>query len=124
MKTELSPEKLALLVLRSRKKKRSEAAGVAGEDGDGRESARRTSGRIPRRTDEGPAALSYAQQRLWLLDRLEGEGGTAYNMPFPARLTGDLDAALRACRSRHGAVSPSACSRRSPSGRSTSSAAP
>jgi len=89
MKPELSPEKLALLVLRSRKKKLSEAA-AAGEG------ARRASGRIPRRGDEGPAALSYAQQRLWLLDRLEGEGGTAYNMPFPARLRGDLDAAALA----------------------------
>jgi amino acid adenylation domain-containing protein len=34
--------------------------------------------------------VSFAQQRLWLLDRIE-PGGTAYNMPAPARLGGILD---------------------------------
>ncbi|MCX5380999.1 non-ribosomal peptide synthetase [Streptomyces sp. NBC_00091] len=36
--------------------------------------------------------LSYAQQRLWFLHRLEGRTAT-YNLPFALRLTGDLDAA-------------------------------
>ncbi|MEV0895343.1 non-ribosomal peptide synthase/polyketide synthase [Actinoplanes sp. NPDC049802] len=36
--------------------------------------------------------LSYAQQRLWFLSRLD-EDTTAYHMPLVARLTGDLDVA-------------------------------
>ncbi|MDJ0346926.1 non-ribosomal peptide synthetase [Streptomyces sp. PH10-H1] len=39
--------------------------------------------------------LSYAQSRLWFLNRLEGTGA-AYNLPFVARIRGHLDhAALR-----------------------------
>src|SRR6185436_16139156 len=34
--------------------------------------------------------LSYAQQRLWFIDRLEG-GSSHYNIPSPARVLGDLD---------------------------------
>ncbi|WP_427923869.1 non-ribosomal peptide synthase/polyketide synthase [Streptomyces sp. cg40] len=40
------------------------------------------------RPDELP--LSYAQQRLWLLHRIEGPGAT-YNIPAAWRLTGALD---------------------------------
>ncbi|MEU6482647.1 amino acid adenylation domain-containing protein [Streptomyces sp. NPDC046887] len=41
-----------------------------------------------RRPDRLP--LSYAQQRLWLLNRLDGAGDT-YNVPMALRLTGSLD---------------------------------
>ena len=47
---------------------------------------------IPRRSSPGPLPLSYAQQRLWLVDRLE-PGNAAYNMPSTLRLCGALDAA-------------------------------
>ncbi|MEW5929830.1 MAG: amino acid adenylation domain-containing protein, partial [Gemmatimonadota bacterium] len=47
---------------------------------------------IPRRAGGGPAPLSFAQQRLWFIHRLEPES-PAYNMPFPLRLRGRLDAA-------------------------------
>ena len=39
----------------------------------------------------GPLPLSFAQQRLWLLDRLE-PGGSAYNLPLAVRLAEPFDA--------------------------------
>ncbi|HEX8273690.1 MAG TPA: amino acid adenylation domain-containing protein [Longimicrobiaceae bacterium] len=45
-------------------------------------------GRVPR---TGPLPASFAQQRLWMVDRLE-PGSPAYNMPFALRLRGALDA--------------------------------
>jgi amino acid adenylation domain-containing protein len=79
---DLSPEKLALLVMRMKKKRAAEAS----EETPG------TAGRkIPRRAPSAlPAPASFSQQRLWLLDRIE-PGGTAFNMPMAARLRGVLD---------------------------------
>ncbi len=51
---------------------------------------------IERVSREGPLPASFAQQRLWVVDRLE-PGSAAYNLPFALRLQGELDtAALRA----------------------------
>ncbi|MEW5931654.1 MAG: amino acid adenylation domain-containing protein, partial [Gemmatimonadota bacterium] len=51
---------------------------------------------VPVPRDGSPLPVSFAQQRLWLVDRIEPDSA-AYNMPFPLRLRGELDAAaLRA----------------------------
>ncbi|MEU9447536.1 amino acid adenylation domain-containing protein [Streptomyces sp. NPDC048277] len=54
---------------------------------------------------EGPAPLSFGQQRLWLLDQIQ-PGRPDYNMPTAVRFTGPLDqdaalAALRGVVERH-----------------------
>ncbi|MFG2592083.1 amino acid adenylation domain-containing protein [Streptomyces sp. NPDC048438] len=55
---------------------------------DGAETARSPLVRAPRRPD--PLPLSYAQQRLWFLNRFEGPSAT-YNVPLVLRLHGPLD---------------------------------
>ena len=53
--------------------------------------AQRGAGRPPLvHTREAPARLSFAQERLWLVDQLQ-PGSTAYNMALPLVLTGSLD---------------------------------
>ncbi len=44
----------------------------------------------------GPAPLSFAQQRLWFLDRLAGAGDYAYTMLAALRIQGRLDVAALA----------------------------
>ncbi|HEX7182531.1 MAG TPA: amino acid adenylation domain-containing protein, partial [Thermoanaerobaculia bacterium] len=51
--------------------------------------------RIPRRSGEGPAPLSFAQERLWFLDQLSPEV-SVYNIARAFRLRGRLDAAALA----------------------------
>ncbi|MEU6776076.1 non-ribosomal peptide synthase/polyketide synthase [Streptomyces sp. NPDC046759] len=63
---------------------------------------------IPRADRDRPLPLSYAQQRLWFLDRLR-PGDARYNSAVAVRLTGDLDqgaleAALAAVVARHEAL--------------------
>ncbi|MFI8460811.1 amino acid adenylation domain-containing protein [Kitasatospora sp. NPDC085464] len=62
---------------------------------------------IPRHPDEGPVQLSFAQQRLWFLQQIEG--GALYNIPAVVRLrgvldTGALEAALGEMVARHDAL--------------------
>jgi amino acid adenylation domain-containing protein len=51
--------------------------------------------RISRRTGDGPAPLSYAQELLWLLSQVFDDG-IAYNAPGAFRLEGSLDLELLA----------------------------
>ncbi|MFH8993362.1 amino acid adenylation domain-containing protein, partial [Streptomyces sp. NPDC017940] len=46
---------------------------------------------LTRRTSTADLPLSFAQQRLWFLNRLEGAEAATYNMPIALRLTGALD---------------------------------
>ncbi|MGB7892399.1 MAG: condensation domain-containing protein [Microcoleus sp.] len=46
--------------------------------------------RIPRRSQQNSAPLSFAQQRLWFLDRLSPEN-PAYNLPAAVHLQGQLN---------------------------------
>jgi amino acid adenylation domain-containing protein/non-ribosomal peptide synthase protein (TIGR01720 family) len=61
----------------------------------------------PAPRDGGPAGLSFAQQRLWFLDRLqEGEAAGMYNVPIAIRLSaaadeGALRTALADVAARH-----------------------
>ncbi|MGK5544596.1 condensation domain-containing protein [Streptomyces sp. URMC 127] len=52
--------------------------------------ARRQEGPAPA-GDDGPAPLSHAQHRMWLMERL-GRGGAVYNVPFATRVRGSFDA--------------------------------
>ncbi|MEW5926516.1 MAG: amino acid adenylation domain-containing protein [Gemmatimonadota bacterium] len=53
--------------------------------------AERDPDEIRRRSPGTPLPLSFAQQRLWFVDRL-APGTATYNMPFPLRLRGPLEA--------------------------------
>jgi amino acid adenylation domain-containing protein len=52
-------------------------------------------GPIPRAGRDGFLPLSFAQERLWFLDRLQ-PGETVHNLPLVLRLRGELDAAALA----------------------------
>src|SRR2546423_13453287 len=75
MKTpNLSPEKKALLEQR---------LGVAAQ-------ARVKGLVIPRRPNQDPAPLSFAQRQMWVIDQMT-PGNPAYNLPIGYRLKGKLD---------------------------------
>ena len=82
-------EALKQAILRNRMKKRME------ERGDGAAQS------IPRADRGERLPLSWAQQRLWFLDRLDPAASAAYHMPVALRLRGRLDrAALKATLDR------------------------
>ncbi|HEX7239064.1 MAG TPA: amino acid adenylation domain-containing protein, partial [Longimicrobiaceae bacterium] len=71
-------------------------AGMAGVVEALRSAGTSTAPPIERVSREAPLPLSFAQQRLWLVDRIDPDS-SAYNMPAALRLRGSLDvAALRA----------------------------
>jgi amino acid adenylation domain-containing protein len=78
---DLTPQQLSELVMR-RKQQRDAAAAATGDRGIVRRGA-------------ASAPLSFAQQRLWLLDQLE-PGNPAYNLATAWRLRGALDTAALA----------------------------
>ncbi|MEO6191436.1 MAG: condensation domain-containing protein, partial [Thermoanaerobaculia bacterium] len=88
----LTPEQRRLLELRRRQK-------------EGADPSRPRP--LPRRPGE-PLPLSFGQERLWFLDRMD-PGSAAYNIPAHLRLAGDLDvpalkAALQEVVRRHEAL--------------------
>ena len=70
----LTPDQLSLLAMRLKKK----------ETNSSRWSM------IPKRKHSNDLPLSFAQERLWLIDQMEKESGL-YNVPSAVLLRGDLD---------------------------------
>ncbi|CAL9662974.1 hypothetical protein SUDANB15_07056 [Streptomyces sp. enrichment culture] len=66
------------LLRRARERAASRPGGSSGDAG------------APGDAHRGPAPLSHAQRRMWLMDRL-GHGGASYSVPFATRLRGPLD---------------------------------
>ncbi|HWM91848.1 MAG TPA: amino acid adenylation domain-containing protein [Thermoanaerobaculia bacterium] len=65
-------------------------AGLARVVGELMRGAESSDGPIPRRVADGPAPVSFAQERLWFLDQL-APGLTAYSIVRVFRLRGPLD---------------------------------
>src|SRR5215217_498173 len=55
-----------------------------------KEKAARSTKGIPKRAQQSPVPVSFAQNRLWLLDQLY-PGSSAYNVPCAAQLSGALN---------------------------------
>ncbi|RKI58436.1 amino acid adenylation domain-containing protein, partial [Corallococcus sp. AB049A] len=73
-----------------------------------RDAAKPASNTLRRRDVDGARAVSFAQARLWFLDRY-APGDVAYNLPAAVRLEGELDVAalegsLQALVARHEAL--------------------
>jgi amino acid adenylation domain-containing protein len=95
-----APPKDPALLLKLLREKRKPAAAPEGSG-----AAPRAVLPIPRAARGRPLPASYAQERLWLLDRFD-PGGSTFNMPVPLRLRGRLDLdllerALAAIEERH-----------------------
>ena len=86
-------DELKQAILRSRMKRRLQAHVADAAPAD-----------IGRADRNALLPLSWAQQRLWFLDRMDHAAGAAYHLPIALRLRGTLDlAALRATLDRIGA---------------------
>ncbi|MFH1489355.1 MAG: amino acid adenylation domain-containing protein [Pseudomonadota bacterium] len=85
----LSPEKRRLLIRELSRKKRATTSGTLLND------------KIRARRRAAPVPLSFAQERLWFLDQLEGPKA-AYNIPMAWHLSGRLD--LEALRKSIGRI--------------------
>ncbi len=83
----LSPEQRKLVELLLQKQA-AQAAGAPAEEAAPETPAADTA--IPRRSADGPAPLSFGQQRLWLLDQFQ-PGSAFYNMNLAMQLEGPLD---------------------------------
>ncbi|MCP3140550.1 non-ribosomal peptide synthetase [Pyxidicoccus xibeiensis] len=81
---QLSPKQRALYELLLKEKKDQLQASAT-------QSQERT---IPQRQDTGPALASFSQQRLWVVDQLEGGRNFAYNVHITVQFTGVLDIPL------------------------------
>jgi amino acid adenylation domain-containing protein/non-ribosomal peptide synthase protein (TIGR01720 family) len=90
----LSPEQRARLLERVRKERPTSAEASTSAKATVDKTAGRPAGDvtpIPAADRTQPLPLSFAQRRIWFLERLEGRSA-AYNMPAAFRLQGDLDA--------------------------------
>src|SRR5215217_1788650 len=82
----LTPKQRALYELLLKEKKGQLQAGAT-------QALERT---IPRRAGTEPAPASFPQQRLWVVDQLEGGQAFAYNVHITVQFTGVLDIPLLA----------------------------
>ncbi|MAT97566.1 MAG: hypothetical protein CL608_10525 [Anaerolineaceae bacterium] len=46
---------------------------------------------IPKRTDDGPLPLSFAQRRLWFISEMNPQANVSYNVPIHLEIEGPLD---------------------------------
>jgi pristinamycin I synthase-3/4 len=98
-----APTLAALSALVDAERAAGGAAPLAGVPAEGA-----ADGPRPRPRDGGEVPASFAQARLWVVDRLD-PGGAFYTMPSPLRIRGALDVAalegaLNAIRERHEAL--------------------
>lgn len=87
MDTLSKKDKQALLTRLLEKKLRSQAAQALPENAD---ASRLRLPDIQKRQETGKAALSFAQKRLWMIDRIDG-GSLPYIMSTALRLRGELN---------------------------------